>query len=85
VLFTAAVLTVINVWNDFLFALYMVQGQGNATLPLTLYNFANAGQYGLQWNLVFMHVILTSLPLVIAYVLLQGRVMSGLTEGGVKG
>ncbi|MCV2394345.1 carbohydrate ABC transporter permease [Actinotalea sp. M2MS4P-6] len=85
VLFTAAVMTVINVWNDFLFALYMIKGPENATLPLTLYNFANAGQYGLRWNLVFMHVILTSLPLVIAYVVLQRRVMSGLTEGGVKG
>lgn len=85
VLFTGAVMTVINVWNDFLFALYMLQGEQHATLPLTLYQFANAGQYGLQWNLVFMHVILTSLPLVIAYVVLQRRVMSGLTEGGVKG
>lgn len=85
VLFTAAVMTVINVWNDFLFALYMIKGTANATLPLTLYNFANAGQYGLRWNLVFMHVVLTSLPLVIAYVVLQRRVMSGLTEGGVTG
>ncbi|HEY0119395.1 MAG TPA: carbohydrate ABC transporter permease [Cellulomonas sp.] len=85
VLFTAAVMTVINVWNDFLFALYMIKGTVNSTLPLTLYNFANAGQYGLRWNLVFMHVILTSLPLVIAYVVLQRKVMSGLTEGGVTG
>ncbi|MDR1807931.1 MAG: carbohydrate ABC transporter permease [Propionibacteriaceae bacterium] len=85
VLFTAAVMTVINVWNDFLFALYMIKGMANSTLPLTLYNFANAGQYGLRWNLVFMHVVLTSLPLVIAYVVLQKRVMSGLTEGGVTG
>ncbi|MGC3992844.1 MAG: carbohydrate ABC transporter permease [Propionicimonas sp.] len=85
VLFSAAVMTVINVWNDFFFALYMIKGTGNATLPLTLYNFANVGQYGLRWNLVFMHVILTSLPLVIAYVVLQRRVMSGLTEGGLTG
>ncbi|TIC82753.1 carbohydrate ABC transporter permease [Nocardioides sp. GY 10127] len=85
VLFTAAVMTVINVWNDFLFALYMIQGSDNATLPLTLYQFSSAGQYSINWNLVFMHVILTSAPLLIAYVVLQKRIMSGLTDGGVTG
>ena len=85
VLFTAAVMTVINVWNDFLFALYMTKGSANATLPLTLYNFANAGAYGIRWNLVFAHVLLASLPLMIAYIVLQRRVLGGLTEGGVKG
>jgi raffinose/stachyose/melibiose transport system permease protein len=85
VLFTSAVMTVINVWNDFLFALYMIKGSTNATLPLTLYNFANSGMYGVNWNLVFAHVILTSLPLVVAYVVLQRRIMSGLTDGGVTG
>lgn len=85
VLFTAAIMTVINVWNDFLFALYLTKGAANATLPLTLYNFANAGMYGIRWNLVFAHVLLASLPLMIAYVVLQKRVLGGLTEGGVKG
>jgi raffinose/stachyose/melibiose transport system permease protein len=41
--------------------------------------------YGVNWNLVFAHVILTSLPLVVAYVVLQRRIMSGLTDGGVTG
>ena len=85
VLFTAAVMTVINVWNDFLFALYMLKGSASATIPLTLYTFANTGLYGVRWNLVFAHVILASLPLLIAYIVLQRRVMSGLTEGGVTG
>jgi len=85
VLFTAAIMTVINVWNDFLFALYLTKGAANATLPLTLYSFANAGLYGIRWNLVFAHVILASLPLLIAYVVLQRRVLAGLTDGGVKG
>lgn len=85
VLFTASIMTVINVWNDFLFALYMTKGAANATLPLTLYSFANAGMYGIRWNLVFAHVILASLPLLVAYVFLQRRILAGLTDGGVKG
>jgi raffinose/stachyose/melibiose transport system permease protein len=84
-LFTAAVLLIISVWNDFFFALFLLQDGGSATLPLTLYNFASSSLHGLRWNLVFAHVILTSLPLLIAYIALQRRVLSGLTEGGVVG
>ena len=85
VLFTAAVMTVINVWNDFFFALYMTKGAANATIPLTLYSFANDGIYGLRWNLVFAQVVLSALPLLVAYVLMQRRILSGLTDGGVTG
>jgi raffinose/stachyose/melibiose transport system permease protein len=85
VLFTAAVMTVINVWNDFFFALYMTKGAANATIPLTLYTFANNGLYGLRWNLVFAQVVLSALPLLVAYVLMQRRILSGLTDGGVTG
>jgi raffinose/stachyose/melibiose transport system permease protein len=85
VMFSVAVMTAINVWNDFFFALYMLKGAANSTLPLTLYTFANASQYGVRWNLVFAHVLLTSLPLMIAYIVLQRKVLSGLTEGGVTG
>jgi len=84
-LFTGAVLLVINVWNDFFFALFLLQGPDRATLPLTLCQFASSSTHGLRWNLVFAHVILTSLPLLVAYVMLQRRVLSGLTEGGTTG
>jgi raffinose/stachyose/melibiose transport system permease protein len=84
-LVTGAVLLVINVWNDFFFALFLLQGPGRVTLPLTLYQFASSSTYGLRWNLVFAHVILTSLPLLVAYIIMQRRVLSGLTEGGTTG
>jgi raffinose/stachyose/melibiose transport system permease protein len=85
VLFTGAVIMIISVWNDFFFALYLIQGSAKATLPLSLYTFASAGTEGLRWNLVFAHVVLTSLPMLVAYLLLQRRILSGLTEGGVTG
>lgn len=84
-MFTGAVLLVISVWNDFYFALFLLQGAGSATLPLTLYQFASSSTHGLSWNLVFAQVILSSLPLLIVYIFLQRRVLSGLTEGGVVG
>jgi raffinose/stachyose/melibiose transport system permease protein len=85
VLFTGGILLVINVWNDFFFALFLLQGQSRATLPLTLFQFASSSLMSVRWNLVFAHVILSSLPLMIVYILLQRRVLSGLTEGGTTG
>lgn len=84
-LFVGAVLLVIQVWNDFFFALLVLKTSANATLPLTLFSFASASTTSLHWNLVFAHVVMTSLPLVVVYLLAQRKVLAGLTEGGVKG
>lgn len=85
VLFVGGVMLVITVWNDFFFGLLLLKTSANATLPLTLYAFASASTSSLRWNLVFAHVVMTSLPLVIAYFVAQRQVLAGLTEGGVKG
>lgn len=85
VLFVGGVILIINVWNDFFFALFLLQGSANATLPLSLFQFASGTLQSLNWNLVFAHVLLTTLPLVAVYVVAQKRVLAGLTEGALKG
>jgi raffinose/stachyose/melibiose transport system permease protein len=85
VLFVGGVLLVITVWNDFFFGVLLLKTSANATLPLTLYSFASASTTSLRWNLVFAHVIMTSLPLVITYLLAQRQVLAGRSEGGLKG
>ncbi|TCC36477.1 carbohydrate ABC transporter permease [Kribbella speibonae] len=85
ILFVSGVLLLINIWNDFFFALLLLRGSENATLPLTLYSFASSSFVGIRWNLVFAHVVMTSLPLVLVYLVAQRRVLAGLTEGGLKG
>lgn len=85
ILLVGAVLIVIVVWNDFFFGQLLLKTSANATLPLTLYAFASASVSGLSWNLVFAHLVMTSAPLVILYLLAQRRILAGLTEGGLKG
>ncbi|MFG2378602.1 hypothetical protein ACGFY9_44995 [Streptomyces sp. NPDC048504] len=67
------------------FVRFPLRGSQAATLPLTLYSFASSSTHGVSWNLVFAHVVLTSLPLVLVHLVLQRRVLAGLTEGGVTG
>jgi raffinose/stachyose/melibiose transport system permease protein len=85
ILLVGGVLMVIVVWNDFFFGQLLLKTSANATLPLTLYAFASASVSGLSWNLVFAHLVMTSAPLVIIYLVAQRRILSGLTEGGLKG
>ena len=85
ILFAGAVLMVIVVWNDFFFGQLLLRSSDNATLPLTLYSFASASVSGLSWNLVFAHLVMSSAPLVLVYLVAQRQVLSGLTEGSLKG
>ncbi|WP_210480951.1 carbohydrate ABC transporter permease [Naasia sp. SYSU D00948] len=85
VLFVGSVILIITVWGDFFFAQFLIPGSGRATLPLSLYSFANSSAQSLRWNLVFAHVLMTGLPLVLAFVFAQKRVIGGLTEGALKG
>ena len=85
VLFVGSIILVITVWGDFFFATFLLPGSQRATLPLALYSFATSSVQSFRWNLVFAHVVLSSLPLIIAYVFLQRRIVGGLTEGALKG
>ncbi|KSU54897.1 sugar ABC transporter substrate-binding protein [Microbacterium enclense] len=85
ILFVAAVIMVIGVWNDYFFALLLLRSAENATLPLTLFQFASSSFIGVKWNFVFAHVVMTSLPLILVYLVAQRQVLAGLTEGGLKG
>jgi raffinose/stachyose/melibiose transport system permease protein len=87
VLLVGSVILIISTWNEFFFASFLLQGSDRATLPLALFQFASASTdvAAMRWNLIFAHVVLTSLPLVLVYLLIQRRVVGGLSEGGVKG
>lgn len=85
VLFVGSVILIISVWGDFFFASFLLPGSERATLPLALYSFATSSVQSFRWNLVFAHVVLSSLPLIAAYVFLQRRIVGGLTEGALKG
>jgi raffinose/stachyose/melibiose transport system permease protein len=87
VLLVSSVILIISTWNEFFFAGFLLQGSDRATLPLALYEFASASadQQVLRWNVIFAHVVLTSLPVVLAYLLVQRRVVPGLSSGAIKG
>jgi raffinose/stachyose/melibiose transport system permease protein len=87
VLLVGSVILIISTWNEFFFAGFLLQGSDRATLPLALYQFASASadQPVLRWNVIFAHVVLTSIPLVVTYLFVQKRIIPGLSAGAIKG
>lgn len=85
ILFTSLVVLALGLWNEFFYALFILQDTPKFTLPLGLNAFANGYQYQTRWNLIFADVVLVSLPLVLLYVIAQRRIIAGLMGGAVKG
>lgn len=83
VLATATILICLYVWNDVFYAFFVVGGRLD-TLPLNLFQVANAGLYLNNWHLIFAYIILMSLPLLIIFAVAQRKIISGITGGAVK-
>jgi raffinose/stachyose/melibiose transport system permease protein len=80
---TVIVVSSVAVYNDFVNPLYFLPGNENATVQLTLFNFQS--QFSTRWNLLFMDVLLITIPPLIMFIFFQRQIVSGMTAGAVKG
>lgn len=81
---TVVVINVMWIWNDFLLPLLMINGNKDIkTLQLAAYNFF--GQYVSQWHYALAAVVLTVVPAIIFFILMQKQIIEGMTSGAVKG
>ncbi|WP_456284739.1 carbohydrate ABC transporter permease [Microbacterium sp. JZ70] len=83
VVMTVVVVQSVFVFNDFTYALYFLPGDENATVQLTLFNFSS--QAVSNWNLLFMDVLLITLPPLVMYIFFNRQIVAGMTSGAVKG
>ncbi|MFF3967360.1 carbohydrate ABC transporter permease [Streptomyces griseorubiginosus] len=81
---TATIMVMLFAWSDIFYAFFVLGGGDKATLPLNLYQVANAQLYLNNWHLIFAYVVMMSLPMVAVFVVAQRRVVSGITSGAVK-
>ncbi|WP_328999846.1 carbohydrate ABC transporter permease [Kribbella sp. NBC_00709] len=83
VIVTVVVVQSVNVFNDFVNPLYFLPGDQNATVQLTLYNFSS--QFTTQYNLLFMDILLITIPPLIMFLFFNRQIVAGLTSGAIKG
>ncbi len=74
----------IQAWNEFTLAVVVMTEQTKQPLPVWLSTFADANR-GVDWGGVMAGSTLIAIPVVIFFLVVQGRMVSGLTAGAVKG
>lgn len=80
---TNVVVQSVGIFNDFTNPLYYLPGKQNVTVQLTLYNFQS--QFQSQFNLLFMNILLITIPPLIVFIFLNRQIVAGMTAGAVKG
>jgi raffinose/stachyose/melibiose transport system permease protein len=83
VVVTVIVLQSVFVFNDFQNPLYFLPGDDNATVQLTLFNFQS--QFTSAYNLLFMDILLVTIPPLILFLFFNRQIVAGMTSGSVKG
>ena len=81
-LVTVSIYNGLAIWNGFLLPLILTQSPNQRTLPLALWTFQ--GQYSVNVPAVLASVVLTTLPILVLYVIGRRQLLSGLTAGFSK-
>jgi len=79
---TALIFTFISAWNEFIVALTLTTSA--ATEPLTVALNAYIGQYQVDWSHLFAGSVIATLPVIVLFALIEGKVVGGLTAGSIK-
>ncbi|WP_420593947.1 carbohydrate ABC transporter permease [Deinococcus sp.] len=83
VIVTVVVVQSVFVFNDFALPLYFLPGAQNVTAQLALYTFS--GQNLSFYNLLFMAILIITIPPLVGYIFFNRQIVGGITSGAVKG
>ena len=71
------------IWNDFIVPLILLNSEKLQTIQLAINKLF--GQYSSKWDIALPALVMTMLPIVIVFILLQKKIMEGVVAGAVKG
>jgi trehalose/maltose transport system permease protein len=84
-LVTAGLLAFIGAWNEFLFALSFTQSPEKYTVPVAITSFTGESAFEKPWGQIMAATVVVTVPLIVLTLVLQRRILAGLTAGAVKG
>ncbi len=79
----AATYVFIYSWNEFIYSLTFMTQEATRTLPVGLHGFI--GEYLIRWDLLTSGGVIATLPTIVFFLLVQRKLIEGLTAGAVKG
>ncbi|MBS7707315.1 carbohydrate ABC transporter permease [Chelatococcus asaccharovorans] len=81
-LVAAGLFVVTFAWNDFVVAVAMTSSDAVRTLPVAIYGYL--GFYGREWGPLTASAILSTIPVIVVFIVFQRFFLGGMTSGGVK-
>jgi len=79
---TVAVFRFVPIWNDFLFPLVLLRSEDKYTLPVGLTSFF--GENATNYSAVFAGLVITTVPLIVLFLVATKQIVAGLTAGMAK-
>ena len=80
---SAALLSALYVWNDYLVSSSFVTANDKKMLSVGLYQYIT--QNGIKWGLLMAAVMISIVPIIILFICLQSKFVDGMAAGAVKG
>lgn len=82
VMVTVLILDILWIWNDYLLPSLVLLSPTQRTLPLSTYSFFQS--YSVDYAPLMAGVVLTILPVLIAYIFAQKQIINGVVQGAIK-
>lgn len=83
IIMTCAILVAYYAWNEFLFSMIFIDSRAYKTIPSGLMVFRDA--LSTDYALLFAGLTISSLPMIVVFLLMQKQFIRGMTAGAVKG
>ncbi|KRC55164.1 sugar ABC transporter permease [Nocardioides sp. Root79] len=84
-LVATGVFAFIQAWNEFTLAVVVMTDPDKKTLPVWLVAFTDSRSRGVDWGAIMASSTLITIPVIIFFLVVQRRMVSGITAGAVKG
>ncbi len=82
--FTTAIIVFIGAWNEFLVALTFLTNNDRQTATVAISKFTGTTGFDTPYGTIMAAGVIVTVPLLIAVLIFQRRIVAGLTAGGVK-
>jgi raffinose/stachyose/melibiose transport system permease protein len=83
ILASAALLTGMNVWNEFMFAMVFIEDSALRTIPVGLMNLRS--QLNTNFGIQLAGLAISAFPMIVLFILFQKQFVRGMMAGSVKG
>jgi multiple sugar transport system permease protein len=81
---TTAIIVFIGAWNEFLLALTFLQDKNRQTATVAISKFTGSTGFDTPYGTIMAAGVVVTVPLLLAVLIFQRRIVAGLTAGGVK-